>query len=88
LVAWSSLFLPPSNSSSRRPGSSAAPWLTGFLAEPTHFNCLLAHMQFSKNKDRCSVSQNQTASPHDCETAFDLVLLPAVAGRRSSLERR
>ena len=29
-VAWSSLFLPPSNSSSRRPGSSAAPWLTGF----------------------------------------------------------
>src|ERR1700704_4154695 len=31
-------------------------------------------------KDRCSDSQNQTASPHDCETAFDLVLpqpLPA-----------
>src|SRR6266850_1490409 len=27
-----------------------------------------------------SVSQDQTASPRDCETAFDLVLLPAVAG--------
>src|SRR3982074_48554 len=43
------ISLPSSfNSSSRRPGSSAAPWLTGILAEPTHLYCLLAHMQFSK----------------------------------------
>ncbi len=38
-------------------------------------------------KDRCSVSQNQTASPLIADP-FDLVAAPSVAGRRSSLERR
>src|SRR6202048_5339898 len=56
-----------------------------FLAEPTHF---IAYLRICSFQRPCSVSQNQTASPRDCETAFDLVLLPAVAGRRSSLERR
>jgi hypothetical protein len=37
-VAWSSLFLPPSYSSSRRPGSSAAPWLTGFSSPNRHIS--------------------------------------------------
>ena len=85
-VAWSSLFLPPSISSSRRPGSSAAPWLTG---NPRRTDTsLIAYLRICSFQRPCSVSQNQTASPHDCETAFDLVLLPAVAGGRSSLERR
>src|SRR6266550_2817286 len=40
------ISLPAPSPSSRRPGSSAAPWLTG-ACRTTH-SCLLAHMQFSK----------------------------------------
>ena len=40
------ISLPAPSPSSRRPGSSAAPWLTG-ACRTTH-SCLLAHMQLSK----------------------------------------
>src|SRR6267142_1056830 len=65
------ISLPSSfNSSSRRPGSNAAPWLTGKPRRTDTF--LLPTCAYAVFKDRCSVSQNQTASPRDCETAFDL----------------
>ena len=62
-VAWSSLFLPPSYSSSRRPGSSAAPWLTGFPRRTDTFHCLLAHMQFSKSTSWWSRSGSNRRHP-------------------------
>src|SRR6267142_1166875 len=75
------ISLPSSfNSSSRRPGSSAAPWLTGSLAEPTHFYCLLAHMQFSKTGARSLKTRQQA---HVIARLHLTCAAPAVAGRRS-----
>src|SRR5712664_2770133 len=74
------ISLPSSfNSSSRRPGSSAAPWLTGFLAEPTHFIAYLRICSFQRPV--LGLSKPESKPTCDCETAFDLVLLqPLPAG--------
>src|ERR1700682_4014727 len=58
------ISLPSSfDSSSRRPGSSAAPWLTGFPRRTDTFHCLLAHMQFSKSTSWWSRSGSNRRHP-------------------------
>src|SRR3954465_317733 len=64
---------------SRRPGSSAAPWLTE--ARRTTHTCLLAHMQLSKSGPELpGLSKSDSKPTGDCEHRFDLVAARAVAG--------
>src|SRR5438876_12121781 len=52
------ISLPAPSPSSRRPGSSAAPWLTG-ACRTTH-SCLLAHMQLSKISNLGAAGRDRT----------------------------
>src|SRR5436309_253521 len=69
----------PEGPKQRRPGSSAAPWLTE--ARRTTHSCLLAHMQLSKSGPELpGLSKSDSKPIGDCEHRFDLVAARAVTG--------